>query len=38
MLPNGLPLNAGREFETVSLSLVNSNAKVGIPFVSANQP
>jgi hypothetical protein len=35
---NGSPLSSGRGFETVSLSRVNGNAKVGIPFVSANPP
>ena len=33
-----LPLSADRELKTVSLSLVNSNAKVGNTFLSANQP
>jgi len=37
MVHNGLPLNAGRELKTVSLSLDNSNAKVGKTFLSANQ-
>jgi len=32
-----LPLSTDRELKTVSLSLVNSNAKLGIPFLSANQ-
>lgn len=35
---NGLPLSAGREFETVSVSPVNGNAKVGKTFVSSNLP
>jgi len=38
MYANGLPLSPDRELKTVSLSLVNGNAKVGIPFLSANQP
>jgi len=32
-----LPLSADRELKTVSLSLVNGYAKLGITFVSANQ-
>jgi len=32
-----LPLSTDRELKTVSLSLVNGNAKLGNTFLSANQ-